>query len=428
MALGGGVFATQNKTLPGAYINFMSAKTSKNTMSERGVVAIAIPMDWGADDTIIEITQTNFQRNSLTVLGYASDNIKLMPIREALKNASKVFLYKLAKSAVKAKNTFAEATCTGVRGNDLTTVIRKNVNDETKFDVLLHLDGVLIDSQTVATSSELVDNAFVTYDKASTLAVNVGLALTGGTNGTAASALEYQAFLSKIESQAFNVLACASEVTEIKDLVVAYTKRMRDEIGVKFQSVLYQSAANYEGVISVANDANLVYWTAGAVAGAEVNESLTNRIYDGELVFGTEYTQTQLSDALATGKFIFHKHGNTIRVLDDINTLTEFTAEKSSDFRFNQTVRVLDQIGNDTALIFNDSYLGKVPNDEAGRTSLWSDVVSQLQAFQALRAIEAFDAELVTVSEGATKRSVAVSFVVTPINAMTQLYMTVIVA
>lgn len=37
--LGGGTFVTQNKTLPGAYINFVSATTNNNGMSERGTGA-----------------------------------------------------------------------------------------------------------------------------------------------------------------------------------------------------------------------------------------------------------------------------------------------------------------------------------------------------------------------------------------------------
>ena len=54
-----------------------------------------------------------------------------------------------------------------------------------------------------------------------------------------------------------------------KSLYAAYSRRMRDEIGVKFQLVLYDYAkADYMGVISVNNrvldegwsEAGLVYW------------------------------------------------------------------------------------------------------------------------------------------------------------------------
>ena len=38
-------------------------------------------------------------------------------------------------------------------------------------------------------------------------------------------------------------------------LFVSFTRRMREEAGVKFQTVLYRTDADYEGVISVQNSA-----------------------------------------------------------------------------------------------------------------------------------------------------------------------------
>ena len=42
MALGGGSFITQNKVLPGAYINFISRTRATSALSDRGVVTIAM--------------------------------------------------------------------------------------------------------------------------------------------------------------------------------------------------------------------------------------------------------------------------------------------------------------------------------------------------------------------------------------------------
>lgn len=47
MALGGGTFTLQNKVLPGSYINFISAARASSTLSERGVAAFPILLDWG---------------------------------------------------------------------------------------------------------------------------------------------------------------------------------------------------------------------------------------------------------------------------------------------------------------------------------------------------------------------------------------------
>ena len=46
---GGGTFLTQNKVLPGAYINFVSASRATVNISDRGFAAIATELDWGVD-------------------------------------------------------------------------------------------------------------------------------------------------------------------------------------------------------------------------------------------------------------------------------------------------------------------------------------------------------------------------------------------
>ena len=165
----------------------------------------------------------------------------------------------------------------------------------------------------------------------------------------------------------------------------------------------------------------------GAQAGCEVNKSLTNATYDGEYDVYTDYTQAQLETAIQSGKLILHQVNDQVRVLTDINTFVSSTDEKSSDFSNNQTVRVLDQIGNDIAVVFNTKYLGKVPNDAAGRISLWNDIVKHHEQLQTIRAIENFTSDSVSVEQGETKKSVLVMDYVTPVNAMEQLYMTVIV-
>ena len=81
------------------------------------------------------------------------------------------------------------------------------------------------------------------------------------------------------------------------------------------------------------------------------------------------------------------------------------------------------------AVTFNTRYLGTVANDAAGRISLWNDVCKLHQALEAIGAIEDFDPETVTVEQGNTKKSVVCTVRnLNIVNAMTQLYMSVIVA
>ena len=75
-----------------------------------------------------------------------------------------------------------------------------------------------------------------------------------------------------------------------------------------------------------------------------------------------------------------------------------------------------------------DVYKRQVPNDAAGRVSLWNDIVRHHQQLQTLRAIQTFEPENVTVEAGDTKKAVVVTDRVTPVNAMEQLYMVCVVA
>lgn len=116
------------------------------------------------------------------------------------------------------------------------------------------------------------------------------------------------------------------------------------------------------------------------------------------------------------------------RVLDDINTMVSTTDTCGDVFKDNQTIRVIDQIANDTAVLFATKYLGAVPNDAAGRTSFWADLVKLHNELQKIRAIEDFKDSDITVAQGDTKKSVVTSGAISVINAMGKLYMSVCVS
>ena len=110
-----------------------------------------------------------------------------------------------------------------------------------------------------------------------------------------------------------------------------------------------------------------------------------------------------------------------------MNTMVTVSDTQGEIFRDNQTVRVMDQIGNDIAVLFCTKYLGIVPNDAAGRISLWSDIVKHHRQLQEIRAIDEFADSDVTVTQGETRRSVVVTDLVTVVSSMGTLYMTVTV-
>lgn len=438
MSLGGGNFTVQNKVLPGAYINVVSAAAVGAEAQERGYAAMALPLNWGADNKIITITAEDFLRNSRKILGYAYTAEEMKGLRDLFRNASVLYLYKLTSGGEKASCDLAEALCCGTRGNDLRITVTNNVDVSGAFDVCTYLDSVLVDTQTVKKASELTDNDFVTFKESASLTATAGMNLTGGTNGTVTGE-SHQAFLDKIESFT-NVNAIGAVTTDktIKTLYTAFTKRLRDGVGVKFQTVLYNSPSDYEGVVNVKNkvlnigetesEAALVYWTTGVIASCAVNTSNTNKAYDGEYEVEATYTQTELEQAIKAGEFTLHQVGSDIRVLKDINSLVTTTADKGEIFKSNQAIRVVDQIATDIARIFNNKYLGVAPNDADGRTGLWNDIVNHHQNLLRIRAIENFESKDVTVEQGETKQSVVISDSITVVNAMEQLYMTVTVS
>lgn len=434
MALGGGVFTTYNKVLPGTYINFISAKRAVSLLGERGVAALALSLDWGQEEEIRTITKQEFMTESLSILGYEYRHESLKGLRDLFIHADKLYLYRL-NSGVKASNVLCTAKYSGVRGNDIKIVVQKNSTDESKFDVITVLGTKKVDTQTVVSIAELKSNFLVDFKAEGDLEITGGTPLAGGTSTEAVTIEAYETFLDKLEPYAFNALGCFSTDVKIKQLFVDYTRRMRDEAGAKFQTVLYQSDADYEGIISVGNaisdenwpQSSAIYWITGAQAGCNVSKSLTNKTYDGEFSIVSEYKQKNLEKALLGGKFILHQVGDEVRVLEDINTLVTITEDRNEDFRSNQTIRVLDQIAMDIAGLFNNKYLGKISNDDGGRVSLWNDIVNQHKQLERIQAIENFDAKDVMVEAGNNKKSVIVSDKVTPVNAMAQLYMNVVV-
>lgn len=430
--LGGGTFTAQNKVLPGAYINFVSAGRASAALSERGIAAMPLELDWGPEKTVFAVEAEEFEKEAKNIFGYAYHEAALRNVRELFLHAKTAVLYRL-NSGVKASNTYGTAKYSGTRGNSIKTVIQSNVDDTTKYDVMTLLGTSQVDVQTVTDASELADNDFVVFKKDAALAATAGLSMSGGTNGEEVTGDDYQGFLDKLESQSFHTLGCPASDEVIKALFVAFTKRMRDEMGVKFQTVIADGTADHEGIINVKNGVSdagvkgteLVYWVTGAEAGCAVNKTLTNMRYDGEYTVNAEYKQTQLESFLKSGYLVFHKAGAEIRVLEDVNSFTGFTEEKSEDFASNQVIRVLDQIGNDIAVTFHTRYLGRVQNDDAGRTGLWSDIASYCRQLESIRAIENFTSEDVAVEKGIDKKSVTVECAVTPVCAMSKLYMTV---
>lgn len=430
MALGGGTFTVPNKVLPGAYINFVSMARALGSMGDRGIVAIPLEMNWGPEDEVVTIDAGEFQKESLNILGYGYGDEELKPLREVFKGAKLVKLYRINGSGKKATATIEEAiTITakypGTRGNDIKIVVQANIDNEDTFDVITYLGTSKVDTQTVKSASELLNNDFVTFEKTGTLKATAGTPLIGGENGIV-SGEAYSLFLDEIESEDFTVLLYAGEDVITKALFDSFTKRLRNDDGVKITTVLFDyNQADFEGTISVKNNKELVYWVAGQSGGAAVNESLTNIQYNGEYEVNTKFKKREFKQFMKNGEFVFYKDGDDIKVLADINTFTSYTPLINEEFSSNRVIRTLDQVANDTARLFSDHFLGDVDNDDTGRDLFKVTLVNHREDLQDIKAIQDFNEEDIAVLPGKGKKDVIVNERIQPTDAMEKLYMSV---
>lgn len=459
MAFGGGTWTVQNKVLPGAYINFITNATS-NQFGERGTGCIGALLNWFGDEPVV-VTADEIMGNCKKLFGYSYSSPQMMFVREFFKHGNKLICGCVASNFSKAAGTVKggypiplEATKYGVRGNDIQVRITKNVDDTEKFDVLTYLGGeVVAKAIGVSNVDDSLNNDFVNFKEGSANIDPGDYNLSGGTGSGEDTQIDVEAFLEKAEQYAFNAFALCDVVYNdsynVKDymkpyrsLVHSWCKRLRDDRGIKFQVVINGGANDYdyEGTVVCPQNINLLTdsgkemsskslisaWICGALAGCPVNKSLTNTTYDGELVIKADsrYSQSELENKLNGGYFVFHYVNDDMRVLSDINSFVSTTTEKGEVFKSNQTVRVIDQIAVDTAAIFNNHYLGKVQNDETGRSGFWNDLVKNRQDLANIRAITNFNGDDINVSQGDSKGTVVVTEAVQVVNAMDKLYMT----
>lgn len=186
--MAGGTWTLQNKVRPGVYINVESSGGTLGAAGSRGVTAIALSLPWGAAKEIIPIVAGE---DTLTKLGYDLTAPEALLVREALKRARTLLLYKL-NEGTKAAATVGDLTATakhgGLRGNSLTVAVQTNMDDNAKFDVKTLLDGAVVDTQVVANIAGLKANDWVVWSGTGALTASAGAPLIGGANGTVTNA------------------------------------------------------------------------------------------------------------------------------------------------------------------------------------------------------------------------------------------------
>lgn len=442
--MAGGVWLAQNKARPGAYINFKAVAKSAMTPGDRGVVAMGLPLKWGAEGELIEVLSSDLlDGTSQKLVGFTAfdDDSKLLA--GALSYCYKALVYRMNTGGAKATATSGVLTATakyaGTFGNKIMIAVTQDSSDGL-YTVITYIDGTAVNSQKVSNATELESNEYVDFSGSGELTESAGFALTGGTDGTVTASTAYANLfkLLKLSSSRWQTYACFSDDESTKASVQTFIKGMRDDEGRYVQGVVADyDGADSEGIInsisSVVIDGvefsktDFVAIVAGMTAGASFNESNTAKVVTGASRITNEMTDTEIKDALGKGKFLLSTSASgNVKVEQDINSLHTFTSDKTYAFSKNRVLRVLDEIGNTTVQTWEDTYMGKVDNNATGRGLFKADLIQYGNELQRLAGIQNFEGtDDITVAQGSDIDAVLVTWNVQPVDSMEKLYMTV---
>lgn len=456
-----GTWKTQNKRRPGAYINVVgNGNPNGNSALGRVLLISDAQLGWG-NKGVVELNPSSDFRAKL---GVKLDDPQLAALKETLKTADTVLFLNIndgTKATGKDDSAPIEVTAKypGEKGNNITVTIQPIPGTEAKSEgeeaavptiatITTLFGSAIVDQQNVAIANlnEFTGNNYIDVVPSKTVtkygANPVTIKLTGGaTKAAEVSDLMNDAL--ENESYAVATTAGMDVTSNIHQLLVEAIKRLRENEGIKVRAVIpinsNSPAYNYEGVSTVINgyvlgDGTVVTakdaagYFAGLSASADEATALTYRAVSDAIEASPKLNNDDTVEALNQGEIVFTtRPGQRVVIEQDINSLTRFTDEKPKTFSKNRVIRALDAICEDTTNVFENSFLGKVSNNESGRDLFKANRVSYLQELQDNNVIQNFDPNDITVEPGNDSDAIVVNLAVTPVDAMEKLYMTIVV-
>ena len=450
--MAGGIWTSENKVLPGVYINVKSQPSTVANIGDRGVVAIPKALSWGAPGEVIEVTPGE---DTTALIGYPVTDSNARFLLEMMKGTDvsacpkKIYVYRYAGTGgVKATAsgsetvdsdtlTYAiEAKYVGVRGNDL-SVTGVLDPDTGAMTVSTYLDGYMVASDTMEEAAT-INNDWCSITLTGTL-LDFTATLEGGVDPVPTAA-DDAAAITALEPYTWDILCYDGTTALTIAAYVAFIKRMNESVGRKCQLVLGNAPGeNSPYVISVNNGVVLndgttltaeqaTWWVAGAEAGANYNQSLTYAQYPGAVSASPKLTDDQTAAAIAAGQIAFIDEFGTVKICSDINSKTTVTTDEGAEFKKNRVIRVLMTFCNDVYKHFATYFIGKVDNNDSGRSLLRAWIIGYLNEMMANNGIQNFTAEDVEVLPGATIDAVVINVALQPTDAVEKIYVAVTVS
>lgn len=444
--MAGGTWLSQNKVLPGVYINVKSSGNLPVSSGTKGVVAICKELSWGATGKVQEYLPGD---DPTPIIGSNLLSDDALFLREMIKGSDntpgpiKIYIYRPAgtggaKAGAVIGDLTVEAKYEGTRGNDITIIITADPDNVGYYTVETVIDGSVVDSQYTNSLAALIANDWVTFSGSGSFTATVGTALTLGVNPTV-TATDHADFMTAIEPYTFDIVCYDGSNATIASAYASFVERVSQSIGKKCQAVMGGATVNSEWVINAANGVTLAdgtsltantvtYWLAGAEASAPYNKSLTYAQYPGATAANPKLTDEQVESAVTAGKIAFIDDFDIVKICTDINSLTTYTVDKGPEFAKNRVMRVIMQLCNDIYRQFSLYYIGKVDNNDSGRSLMKGWIVGYLNEMQANNGIQNFDSSDVTVEQGNSIDAVLVTIAIQPVDSVEKIYISVTVS
>ena len=156
------------------------------------------------------------------------------------------------------------------------------------------------------------------------------------------------------------------------DDVVTWIKHQRNDLHLTYKAVLPNVAADFEGIVNVANGYtyNGVAYTAeqacarvaGIICGTSTSRSCTYAPLP-EAADCDRLSKTELDTAVDSGKLVFFWDGEKVKICRGVTSLTTTSATKGDSFKKIRLVETMDAIRDDITITAQDQFIGKYPND-----------------------------------------------------------------
>jgi len=414
---------------PCVNVNVKSNESGLLNKRKNGIVLMPLSYNFGANDTVVEIVNEN---DIITKLGGLND--ETIPVKEAIKNARKVLVYKVNTGNVAKFSTNGDFSIktkqTGTMANLISIKVDEVIGrDKMKIITFFNNEQKCVDI--VDKGSDLYENDYITYN--GKMKRTSGIFLTGASTITATNE-SYVKFFNLAATLDFDVLVLPIDNFDIKLLAINFTKRMRETENKKIVTIVSDyEGADYEGIISVKNGVilnngqtvnkiNAVGFIAGLTASSDCNKSNTYEVYDGAIDVDENLTDSEIENQLSNGHIVFSKLGDKVIVEKDINTLITFLPTKNQSFSKNRVIRVIDEVTTYIRELFLFNYIGKITNDDDGRLLFKGDVITYLRHLKEMSAIGDFDATKdIEVLKGDGVESIICNINIKPLDSMEKL-------